>query len=226
MFIDITASSDGDYPDGSAARSIPLEMNMGKYRDQREPRRRRYDDDPVSFSERTPEPSYFQRPSTVTANPVDAEVLWFNSSKGFGFVKLSDGKEVYLHARVLEATGSHGVSEGTHLKVTVEDSPRGQQVSQVLEIADQMAKTSPPTRRAGEPAAGAGVELESEGTVKWYNPEKGFGFIAPDNGEKDVFVHATALARSGLSVLMEGQKVVVECGQGKKGLEVRSIRLA
>ena len=76
------------------------------------------------------------------------------------------------------------------------------------------------------PLAETGAQLESEGTVKWYNPEKGFGFIAPDNGEKDVFVHATALSRSGLSVLVEGQKVFVECGQGKKGLEVRSIRLA
>ncbi|WP_352885386.1 cold shock domain-containing protein [Mesorhizobium sp. M1112] len=50
--------------------------------------------------------------------------------------------------------------------------------------------------------------------------------MAPDNGEKDVFVHASALTRSGLSVLVAGQKVFVEGGQGKKGWEVRSIRLA
>lgn len=68
--------------------------------------------------------------------------------------------------------------------------------------------------------------MEGEGTVKWYNPDKGFGFIAPYNGEKDVFIHATTLSRSGLSVLQEGQKVLIECGPGKKGLEVRSIRLA
>ena len=109
---------------------------MGK----REPRRRRSDDDPGSFSEQTPEPSYFQRPSAVAADPVDAEVIWLNSSKGFGFVKLSDGIEAYLHARVLEVAGSRGVSEGTHLKVTVEESPRGHQVSQVLEVGYQVAK--------------------------------------------------------------------------------------
>jgi CspA family cold shock protein len=45
------------------------------------------------------------------------------------------------------------------------------------------------------------------GTVKFYNAQKGFGFIAPDNGGKDVFVHATALERAGLSGLAEGQKV-------------------
>lgn len=199
---------------------------MGKYRDHREPRRHRHDDDPVSFSERTSEPSYFQHSSTVTADPVDAEVMWFHTSKGFGFVKLSDGTEAYLHIRVLEVAGSRGVSEGTRLKVTVEESPKGHQVTQVREVGDQIAKTPAHTPLAGESIAGTGAQLESEGTVKWYNPEKGFGFIAPDNGEKDVFVHATTLSRSGLSVLVEGQKVFVECGQGKKGLEVRSIRPA
>jgi CspA family cold shock protein len=57
-------------------------------------------------------------------------------------------------------------------------------------------------------------------------PRKGFGFIAPDNGEKDVFIHATTLARAGLSVLEEGQRVVFQSGRGKKGMEVQAIRLA
>ena len=45
------------------------------------------------------------------------------------------------------------------------------------------------------------------GTVKFYNDQRGFGFIAPDNGEKDVFVHASALERAGIHALREGQKV-------------------
>jgi CspA family cold shock protein len=48
------------------------------------------------------------------------------------------------------------------------------------------------------------------GTVKWYNETKGYGFIQPDNGGKDVFVHATALERAGLRGLHEGQKVSFE----------------
>lgn len=199
---------------------------MGRYRDHREPCRHRHDDDPVSFLERTSEPSYFRRPATVTADPVDAEVLWFTVSKGFGFVKLSDGREAYLHVRVLEAAGSQDVAAGTPLKVTVEKSPKGHQVAQVLEIGDHRAKTPSRTRVAGGTFVETGAQLESGGTVKWYKPEKGFGFIAPDNGEKEVFVHASALTRSGLGVLVEGQKVFVKCGQGKKGLEVQSIRLA
>ncbi|WP_281408920.1 cold-shock protein [Mesorhizobium sp. B2-4-15] len=203
-----------------------VEMIMGKHRDHREPRRRRRDDDPASFSEPASEPSYFQRFPAATADARDAEVIWFNASKGFGFVKLSDGTEVYLHIRALEAAGSHGVSEGTRLKVTVEESSRGWQVAQVLEIGEEIARTPAHTRLAGSDVAGRDAQAESAGTVRWYNPEKGFGFISPDSGEKDIFVHATALTRSGIAVLVEGQKVFVECGQAKKGVEVRSIRLA
>ncbi len=48
------------------------------------------------------------------------------------------------------------------------------------------------------------------GTVKWYNPEKGFGFIQPDDGGKDAFVHVSAVERAGMSDLREGQKVSFE----------------
>lgn len=196
---------------------------MGRYRDHRDPRRHRHEDDSVSFSERASEPSYFQRPATVTADPIDAEIVWFNAGKGFGFVKLSDGTEAYLHIRVLEAAGSPHVSEGTSLKVVVEQGSRGRQVVQVLEISDPIAQTPSHRGRTDEPVA---TTSEQGATVKWYNPEKGFGFVAPENGEKHVFVHATALTRAGLRELVEGQKVFIECGQGKKGPEVRSIRLA
>ena len=48
------------------------------------------------------------------------------------------------------------------------------------------------------------------GTVKWFNNQKGFGFIQPENGDKDVFVHISAVARAGMSTLTEGQKVSFE----------------
>jgi CspA family cold shock protein len=83
----------------------------------------------------------------------------------------------YLHIRVLEVAGSRGVSEGTRLKVAVEESPRGHQVAQVLEIGDQITKTPAHMRLAGASTAETGAQLKSQGTVKWYNPEKGFGFI-------------------------------------------------
>jgi CspA family cold shock protein len=54
------------------------------------------------------------------------------------------------------------------------------------------------------------------GTVKFYNTQKGFGFIAPDNGGKDVFVHATALERAGMHSLVEGQKVSFDTQEDRR----------
>jgi CspA family cold shock protein len=65
---------------------------------------------------------------------------------------------------------------------------------------------------------------EQQGTVKWYNQAKGFGFIAPEDGGKDVFVHASALRRAGLTELAEGQRVTIQITQGQKGPEAASIR--
>ena len=59
------------------------------------------------------------------------------------------------------------------------------------------------------------------GTVKWFNKTKGFGFIIPDDGDKDVFVHITAVAESGLNELVEGQKVSFESIEEAKGLKAR-----
>jgi CspA family cold shock protein len=58
----------------------------------------------------------------------------------------------------------------------------------------------------------------SKGTVKWFNPDKGYGFITPDDGSKDLFVHYSEIqSGGGYATLKEGQKVEFEVGQGKKG---------
>ena len=56
-----------------------------------------------------------------------------------------------------------------------------------------------------------------KGTVKWFNPTKGYGFISPDDGSKDAFVHISAVERAGLSTLSEGQRVEYELQIGKNG---------
>ncbi len=55
------------------------------------------------------------------------------------------------------------------------------------------------------------------GTVKWFNPTKGFGFIAPEDKSKDVFIHVSALERAGITGLAEGQKIEYEIGAGRDG---------
>ncbi len=57
----------------------------------------------------------------------------------------------------------------------------------------------------------------STGTVKWFNPTKGYGFIEPDDGSKDVFVHISAVERSGIGNLREGQRLSFELERGQQG---------
>jgi CspA family cold shock protein len=64
----------------------------------------------------------------------------------------------------------------------------------------------------------------TQGTVKWFNAEKGFGFIAPDDGGKDVFVHFSALVGDGYKSLDENQRVEFESTQGAKGPQAADVR--
>jgi CspA family cold shock protein len=65
----------------------------------------------------------------------------------------------------------------------------------------------------------------TEGTVKWFNGEKGYGFITPDGGGKDVFVHYSAIQSSGFKSLEEGQRVAFETSQGQKGPQADTVRV-
>ena len=65
-----------------------------------------------------------------------------------------------------------------------------------------------------------GASSELRGTVKWFNPEKGFGFVSPSDGSPDVFLHISALKDAGLQDAPEGSSIHCEVGQGRKGIQV------
>ncbi|SHH12146.1 cold-shock protein [Streptoalloteichus hindustanus] len=67
--------------------------------------------------------------------------------------------------------------------------------------------------------------MATQGTVKWFNSEKGFGFITPDGGQKDVFVHYSEIDARGFRTLEEGQRVEFEIGQGAKGPQAQGVRV-
>ena len=66
----------------------------------------------------------------------------------------------------------------------------------------------------------------ARGTVKWFNDQKGYGFITPDNGKADLFVHFSAIQGTGFKTLAEGHAVEYEEGQGKKGPQATNVRPA
>ena len=68
------------------------------------------------------------------------------------------------------------------------------------------------------------VRQMAQGTVKWFNPEKGFGFIAPSDGSADVFVHYSEIEGNGFRTLEENQLVEFEIGEGAKGLQAQAVR--
>ena len=105
---------------------------------------------------------------------------------------------------------------------------KGPQVTEILSVDTSTAPQEPPRRgRPERPIYSSDNQaaVEEIGTVKWYNAMKGFGFIGPDRGGKDIFVHATVLNRAGLADLAEGQRVAVDVVDGRKGPEAANLRL-
>ena len=73
---------------------------------------------------------------------------------------------------------------------------------------------------------GGHKRMAPEGTVKWFNPDKGYGFITPDDGSEDVFVHFSGIVGEGFRNLEEGEKVTYEVGQGQKGPQAQNVSKA
>jgi CspA family cold shock protein len=166
-------------------------------------------------------PGFF-REDMPPGRRVEAKVKWFNVSKGFGFVTLSDGsQDAFLPMAILRRAGYEDVREGASIICEISDGAKGPLVTTILNI-DSSTVVAPQSQGAVD-RHGPRPSQTMEGAVKWFEPEKGYGFISPDGGGKDVFIHITALRRSGISALAPGQRVKVEVVEGKKGLEADRI---
>jgi len=169
-------------------------------------------------------PGFF-REDLPPGRRVEAKVKWFNASKGFGFVTPSDGsQDAFLPIAILRRAGYEDVQEGASVTCEVSAGAKGPLVTTVLNV-DNSTAASPQSGTGGLDRRAPRPSQTVEGAVKWFEPEKGYGFISPDGGGKDVFIHITALRRSGVTALAPGQRVKVEVVDGKKGLEADRITL-
>jgi cold shock protein len=218
---------------------------MGRGKEFRD-RRRGFSDEPQELAPSfgRPPPRSFDRPPREQSRPVptgperQAKVKWFNGEKGFGFVELTDGSgEAFLHISVVEAAGHSALESGTTLTVRVGQGAKGPQITEITAVDASTAEPSRGPRPGGPPrpftdrpvrdrgsAQPTGPAEEVEGQVKWYDPKKGFGFVAVE-GSKDVFIHRTVLAREGITELQEGQRIHMRVVPGVKGLEATSVDL-
>lgn len=140
-------------------------------------------------------------------------VKFFNGGKGFGFIQRDGGGEdVFVHISAVERAGLTGLAEGQKLEFTLID--RGGKVSasdlkidgEVIPVAES---SGPPKRELTGDRVG--------GTVKFFNAMKGFGFIQRDDGQPDAFVHISAVERSGMSGLEEGDRLDFDLEVDRRG---------
>ena len=157
-------------------------------------------------------------------------VKWFNPAKGFGFIQPEDGgQDVFVHIAAVERSGLSGLNEGDQVAYELEEDRRsGKTSAGQLRVTGHGPAPAGCGRGAPRPSRGfdsprgggggfsSGTGESGTGVVKWFNTTKGFGFIQPDNGGGDVFVHISAVERAGLRGLNEGQQVGYELEQDRR----------
>jgi CspA family cold shock protein len=159
-----------------------------------------------------------------------ATVKWFNPTKGFGFVTLDDGSDAFCHVSALSTLSTPDLPQGATVMCDVAQGQRGTQVTAVhsvdLSTAEAMPSRGPGSPRPSRPRNdGGGTGPMGGGHVKFFNEQKGFGFVVPEQGGADIYIHASALRRSGIPALTPEQRVRFSTRQGMKGVEVDRIEV-
>ncbi len=150
-------------------------------------------------------------------------VKFFNGQKGFGFIQCDNRPDdVFVHISAVETAGLTGLAEGQTLEFTLVDRGGKISASDLVLVGEVLAVAAPPPReeRAAPSRSGGHPGTAGEhanGTVKFFNDAKGFGFLQRDDGGEDVFVHISALERSGVGQVTQGDRVEFDIEVDRRG---------
>lgn len=169
--------------------------------------------------------------ATVSTGEAPAEIChiagsikWFDVAKGYGFITPDEPGygDVMVHVTTLRSDGFQTALEGSRIQC---DAQRGQRGWQAIKITDIDASTATNPAEAEQKThvkvtPSSGLERV---IVKWFNRDKGFGFLSRGEGTEDIFIHMETLRRFGLTELRPGQIVIARFGNGDKGLMAAEI---
>jgi CspA family cold shock protein len=140
-------------------------------------------------------------------------VKFFNANKGFGFIQQeTGGEDVFVHISAVERAGLEGLAEGQELEFTRVDRGGKISASDLVVSGDVI-----PVEKREAPQQRSLTGEKATGTVKFFNAMKGFGFITRDDGQPDAFVHISAVERSGMSALNEGDRLEFDIEVDRRG---------
>lgn len=165
------------------------------------------------------------------AGTVTGRVKWYDAVKGYGFVvPTGGGSDVMVHASCVRAFGKVALTEGADVVLIAVAGPRGQQAQSIVEVTEPeaiqpvpgFAEDSRPTEFLG-PDVEIGPLLPAR--VKWFDKQKGFGFVNVFGRSEDIFVHMETVRRCGFQDLSSGEGMAVRTFRGPRGLMVAELRL-
>ncbi|MEM9370276.1 MAG: cold shock domain-containing protein [Pseudomonadota bacterium] len=162
---------------------------------------------------------------------MSGHVKWYDAVKGYGFVvpeEEADG-DIMVHASCVRAFGIMNLTEGAKVKIVSERGQRGLHAQKLLEVEEPEAPEPAIGFSEARPTEFLGKEVEVgplvPARVKWFDKQKGFGFVNVYGDPEDVFVHMETVRRSGFQDLSGGEGMACRTFRGPRGLMVAELKL-